>query len=413
MAADHRSPITMMDVVITGVGVRTPMGQSYREVREAFAAGLPLTRKLTGPGGRCRAGAVIAGGIRPDEFSRLDQMLMDPIVQLALAPAVAAWEHAGIAADGLASERLGVYLGTGQGTSGTQFDGFKKQAENGNVAPFTILRALNNGSANHIAIKLGLRGACETFMAGCASSATAIGEAFRAIRHGYLDAVVAGGVDAPFTEGAYRAWEAAGFLAPHDDAPVCRPFSRQRNGTLLGEGAVIYVLESADHARARGAHILARLAGYGASTDATRIGRPDASGRALAIERCLQDGHLATDQVGYISADACGDRLSDACEVHALRQVFGSRLSQVPMSATKSIHGHMVGASAAAGLLPALMALDEGLIAPTATIDEVDPEFADLSLDTECSHARLPLQAALVNSFALGGSNACMVLTRH
>lgn len=373
----------MQDVVITGVGVQTPMGQSCREVREAFTAGKPLTRRLQGPADQARAGALVRCPGTPSDPAGLEAG-RHPV----LAPALAAWADAGLATAAPGGDRIGVYLGTGPGP-------------------------LHHSAASLVAAALGLRGACETFISGCASSATALGEAFRAIRHGYLDAALVGGVDSPLAEGAYRAWEAAGLLAPPQADPVCRPFDRQRNGALLGEGAVLFVLESAAHARLRKARVHARLAGVGSFTDVTRTGDPDPGSRALALERCLKDARLGADQIGYISADAWGDRSSDACEVLALRRVFGARLSQVAISATKSIHGHMAGASAAAGLLPALLALQEGVIAPTATLDEIDPEFSDLSLSAECLQARLPLQAALVNSFAPGGANACFALTRH
>lgn len=390
----------MQDVVITGLGLLTPMGRSLREVREAFTAARPLTRLMAGAADRARAGAQLraqhGAPAQPDGWGR-------PAQPDVLAPAMAAWADAGLDARALASERLGVCLGAGAGLCGpTRGAGASALAD-----------GAGRGAAERIAATLGLRGACETFVSGSGSSAVALTEALKAIRHGYLDAAIVGGMDAPLVEGTYRAWEAAGVLAPVHGDPVCRPFDRQRNGTLLGEGTVLFVLESAAHARGRGARIHARLAGFGHVTDVNRSGPPDPGSRALAMERCLQDARLATDQIGYISADAWGDRLSDASEVDALRQVFGSRLPQVPLSATKSIHGHMAAASAAAGLLPALLALDDGLIAPTPTLDEVDPDFADLSVSATCHLARFPLQAALVNSFALDGANSCLVLTRH
>lgn len=391
-AAETGSPNTMQDVVITGLGLLTPMGRSLREVRESFTAARPLTRVMAGTADRARAGAQLrtqhgAPALQPD----------------ALAPAMAAWADAGLEAGALSPERLGVYLGAGAGLCGPATS----------AGANALAHVAGRGAAERIAASLGLHGACETFVSGSGSSAVALTEALKAIRHGYLDAAIVGGMDAPLVEGTYRAWEAAGVLAPVQGDPVCRPFDRERNGTLLGEGTVLCVLESAAHARGRGARIHARLAGFGHVTDVTRTGPPDACSRALAIQRCLQDARLATDQIGYISADAWGDRQSDASEVDALRQVFGSRLPQVPLSATKSIHGHMAAASAAAGLLPALLALGDGLIAPTPTLDEVDPDFADLSLPAACQLARFPLQAALVNSFALDGANSCLALTRH
>lgn len=412
----------MRDVVITGVGLRTPMGHSLDAVRGVFVSGRPVIAGFAGPDGKLRAGARMA-----DDFSaaytRPELALMDPLAQMALAAAEDALRDAGLTGergDGPSAElhmdrdRIGVHLGTGQGTSDTFYENFSSLARTDKIKPFSIVRGLYNGAANQVAIRHGLRGACRTTALACASSNAAMGNAMRDIRHGYVDAAVVGGVEATFCEGAWQAWEAMGVLARVDpDRPeaACRPYARDRSGIVLGEGAVLYVFEEAAHARARGAPIYARVAGFGESTDATDLVRPDAVGQALAVAACLRDAQLAASDIGYINTHGSGSRSGDAIEVHGLRQVFGARAAQIPASATKSLHGHMLGAAGAVELLAAILALTDGLIAPTANLYDPDPA-CELDFVPLLARTGVDVRAALSTSFGFGGSNACLALTR-
>jgi len=403
----------MREVVITGIGLRTPMGHTLDAVKDVFESGRPVVRLVAGPGGRQRAFAQIADDWSAG-FSRFDQLLLDPLAQLAQLASDDALADSGLVLDYADRDRIGVYLGTGQGAAMTAYENFTQLATQDTIKSFSVLRGLGNGAASQIAIRHGLRGACENIMLACSSSNSALGNAMRAIRHGYLDAALAGGAEATFNEGAIRSWEALKVMArvdPERPEASCRPFAKDRSGLVLGDGAVIYLLEAAEHAHARGARIYARLAGYGASADATHLSNPDAEGQALALRACLKDAGLSTTDIGYINAHGTATPSADPVEVRALKAVFGAQAGQIPISSTKSLHGHLLGAAGAIELLAAIVALTDGLIAPTANLEQPDPEC---DLDFVPLHARtgVEVEAALSSSFAMGGSNTCLAVTR-
>ena len=401
------------EVVITGVGLRTPMGHTLADVERTFRTATPALSVVQAPGGHAR----VVGRLSEDfsaSFSRLDRSLIDPVAQLSILAAESAVEDSGLDLSGADRDRIGVFIGTGQSTAHTVMEGATVLMARDTVKTFTLARALGNGVANQVSIRLGLRGEAQALVLACASSNVAIGNALRLIRSGELDAALAGGADATYTEHAYRGWEAMRTLAPvHATDPLssCRPFARDRSGLVLSEGAVIFMLETEAHARARGARILARLAGYGASSDATHLLQPDAGGQALALTRGLRDADLAPSDIQYLNAHGAATALGDKVEVQAIELAFGAHASRLAVSSTKSLHGHMLGAAGAVELLAPILALQQGLIAPTAHLHEPDPE---LRLDFVPLTARLgpPLQAAASSNFAFGGSNACLVLTR-
>ena len=401
------------EVVITGVGLRTPMGTTLDNVAHTFRSATPALSLVHAPDGRPR----VVGRLADDYsagFTRLERSLIDPVAQLAVRAAEAAVADAGLDLSSADKDRVGVFVGTGQGTAHTVMDGSIQLLGRDSVKTFTIARALVNGVANHVSIRLGLRGEAQAIVLACASSNAALGNALRLIRHGELDAALAGGAEATYAEHPYRGWEAMHALAPvHPDDPLssCRPFSQDRAGLVLSEGAVIYLLEAEEHARARGARILGRLAGYGASSDATHLLQPDAAGQALALTRGVQDAGLAVSDIQYLNAHGAASQLGDKVEAQAIHLAFGAHARRLPVSATKSLHGHMLGATGAVELLAALLAVQQGLIAPTAHLHAPDPE---LDLDFVPLQARQgpPLNAALSSNFAFGGSNACLVVTR-
>jgi 3-oxoacyl-[acyl-carrier-protein] synthase II len=403
----------MQDVVITGIGLRTPMGHTLDRVREVFRSGRPVVRGFEAPDGRLRAGA------RMDDdftigFTKSELALFDPVALIALVASDDLIADSGLALDALDRERVGVFLGTGQGALHAKYEAFTALALRDRMSGYAVLRGLDNGATNQISIRHDLRGACETTVQACSSSNIAMGNAMRAIRHGYLDVAIAGGVDAPFTEGNLRAWEAMRVLATFDPANAqgaCRPFSKDRAGLVLGEGAVLYTFESAAHARARGARVYARVAGYATSSDAKHISSPDARGQAACLSACMADAGLETKDVGYINCHGTATPVGDPVEVASIRQVFGSRAELTPASATKSLHGHTLGAAGALELMACIVALNDGVIAPTANLDVPDPAC---DLDFVPIHARtgVKLDATLSTSFAFGGTNACIALVR-
>lgn len=404
----------MPDVVITGVGLLTPMGNSLAEVRDVFSAGRPVIRAFHGPNERLRIGARLDRHDHSTNLTRSQQALLDPVALLAIAAAEAALADSGLKVADADADRIGVFLGTGQGTLHSNYESTTTLAQKDQIASLTLLKGLPNSAAGHISMMLGLRGECSTLSIACSSSNMAIAQAMRAIRHGYLDAAVAGGSEATFVEGGIRAWEALRVLAKIDPAAPetsCRPFSKDRTGLVLGEGAVLYMLEAEHHARARGARIYARLAGAGMSADATHITLPSAEGQAIALRNALKDTGLAPSDIGYINAHGTATMAGDAIETQSIRMAFGDQAEQIPISSTKSIHGHMLGAAGAVELLASLLALTDGLIAPTANLHVPD---ADCDLDYVPNHARhgVSMHATMSSSFAFGGSNACLVLTR-
>lgn len=402
----------MRKVVITGIGLRTPIGNTFADAQAVFRSGKPVIRSVLGPAGQVRAGAFVDGDMSAG-FSRAEQALLDPVAQLALVTTDACVADSGIDFDSLDRDRIGVFVGTGQGTLNTSFEAFGNLALHNTVKAFTVLRGLANGAGNFMAIRHKLRGPCETTALACSSSNTALGHALRAIRYGQVDAALAGGVEATFCEGAWRIWEAMRVMAKVDpEAPEasCRPFSADRTGLVLGEGAVIYMLEAEEHARARGAKIYGVLAGFGASCDGSHIAQPDASGQALALNACLRDAQLTSSEVGYVNAHGTATPTGDPIEAQALRMAFGSHADSLMVSSTKSLHGHLLGAAGAIELLAAISAVRDGLIAPTANLHTPD---SACDLDFVPLHSRqADVQAAISSNFAFGGSNACIAVTR-
>lgn len=404
----------MRSVVITGVGLRTPLGHTLADARQTFAEGRPVLRGHTGPDGQLRAYADIADDIG-QHFTPTQRLMLDRVVMLTLLAGESAIADAGLNLADADRDRVGVYLGTGQAAIHTIGDAMKALYQRDQMPAMTVLKSLPNGAAGQLSMTHGLRGECVTFSVACSSSNIALGHAMRAIRHGEVDVALAGGADAPLHESSLRCWEALRILAKVDPArpeACCRPFSADRTGLALGEGAAIFVLEAEDVARARGARILARLAGYGSSANGTHITAPSQAGQCAAMRHALRDAGLSAADIGYINAHGTGTPAGDPTETQSIREVFGGCADTIPVSSTKSLHGHLLGASGAVELLAALVALRDGIIAPTANLEQPDPAC---DLDYVPIHARhgVHVEAALSNSFAFGGSNASLIVTRH
>jgi nodulation protein E len=253
-------------------------------------------------------------------------------------------------------------------------------------------------------MEFGLTGPGFTFSTACSSAGHAIGHAFWMVRGGAADLAIAGGSEAPFSFGLLKAWEAMRVVSPD----TCRPFSRDRRGMILGEGAAMFILEPLEAARARGARIHAEIVGFGMSSDAAHITQPSAEGAMRAMRAALQDAGMAPEQVGYINAHGTGTVANDAAETAAIRAVFGAHADRLAVSSTKSMHGHALGAAAALECLAAVLALRDGVLPPTANFNEPDPAC---DLDVIPNHARAAqVECALSNSFAFGGLNAVLAL---
>ena len=404
----------MRRVAITGAGVVAPLGNDVATFFAGLCAGRLGIRRLRNDWAARLASpiAAIADFDGAAHFKAPQLRMLDRASQLALAAAAQAVAQSGALAD-LDPHRGGVFVGTGMGGAGATEDGYRTlYAEHSDrLKPFSVLMAMNNAPASWIGIEHRLHGPNLTFSTACSSSAVAIGEAARRIAQGEADAIVAGGTEAPLTFGTLKAWEALKTLAPEDGREAgasCKPFAKDRAGLVLGEGAAMVVLEDMERARKRGAAILAELSGYGLATDAAHITRPSVEGQAHAMRLALEDAAMSPGEIGYINAHGTGTQANDAVETAAIKAVFGEAARRVPVSSTKSMHGHLLGAAGALEFVAALEAMRRGVIPPTMNLAIPDPE-CDLDYVPGEARRAQAMGAVMSSSFAFGGTNAVLV----
>jgi 3-oxoacyl-[acyl-carrier-protein] synthase II len=409
--------VAVRRVFVTGMGFVTPHGDDADTIfRRVYAGESVVQRVRSGRPGVEGDVLLAAAQWHPEEITSTQRVVMDPVAQMAFASARRALAQAGLLERADLLDAAAIYMGSGLGGVQTNEEGYQRYftVDARRTKPTAVARIMPNASAAHISMGFGIRGPSHTYSVACASSAAAIGEAFRAVRDGYVDCAVAGGAEAMLTGGSFVAWEAMGVLArEHPDGPAAsvRPFDAARTGFALGEGAGILILESGDHARARGADPLAEIVGYGASSDAHNLTQPSAEGQVRSIRAALADAGVAPEAVGYVNAHATATEVGDVAEIEAIKAVFGDHAPRLPVSATKSMHGHLVGAAGAVEMGITLMALMRGLVPPTANLTDPDP-----ACDLDCVPIRgreVPgLRYALSNSFAFGGSNVSLVARR-
>jgi len=406
-------------VVVTGLGVVSPHGSDPATMFARLMSGESVVREVTfeTPTPYANVAAVVEDF---DPSAHLGTQLrsenIDRVTQLSLAAADAAMTDADIEVGDDLRHRAGVSFGTGMGSS-TAIEETHVQAltrDPTRVRPLTVLKVMNNASAGHIAARFGLGGPDLTYSCACSSSAVAIGEAYRQIRHGYADMMIAGGAEAPLTYCFFRAWDAMRVLAPIDrqrPASTCRPFDRRRTGLVLGEGAAVVVLEEREHALRRGARIHAELVGYGSSNDHAHMTKPSVEGQARAMRLALDDRGTPGEEVDYVNAHGTGTVINDPTETRALKAVFGARAPAIPVSSTKSMHGHLLGGAGALEFVIAILALSSGAVPPTANLETADPE-CDLDYVPGKGRAGVELRCVMSNSFAFGGTNAVLLARR-
>jgi 3-oxoacyl-[acyl-carrier-protein] synthase II len=313
-------------------------------------------------------------------------------------------------------ERIGVYWGTGMGGAHT-LEGAYQSVYGWNdfrLRPLSVVMAMNNAAGSNVALKWGLRGPFANFSTACSSSAMAIGEAMHAIRSGRADAILAGGAEALLTPGILAAWQALRTLAPADAADAgasCRPFDKRRGGLVLGEGGAALVLEEESRARARGARILGFITGYGNTCDAAHMSKPDRDGQARAMRQALGEAGLQPDAIGYINAHGTATIVGDVVECEAIKEVFGAAAVRIPVSSTKSMHGHLLGGAGAIEMAATLMPFRDGVIPPTAHLEQPDPVCAVRHVPSAAERGEPP-RAVMSNSFAFGGSNVVLIAER-
>jgi 3-oxoacyl-[acyl-carrier-protein] synthase II len=403
-------------VVVTGMGVISPIGQSIA----AFFESLTSTRSGVSlvPEDLCASNhPLVAARVAfdgPAHFPAHQISQLDRATQFALVAARQALDSAGDSTFAIARDRFGVYWGTGLGGATSIEESYRQlYAGSGRVRPTSVVLAMNNAAGGNVSIANGLRGPVINVSSACSSSATAIGEAYRAIKHGYADALVAGGSEALITNGNLRAWDAMQALARPDAADAsrsCKPFAADRTGIVLGEGAAALVLERADIAEGRGAHVYAEVTGYGNAADASHISKPSADGQVRAMRLALDDAGLDASEIGYLNAHGTATIVGDPIETTAIRTVFGDRATGLPVSSTKALHGHLMGAAGALEMIAAITAMEQNLVPPTAHLDCPD---AACDLDYVPNVARAAeLRAVMSNSFGFGGMNSVLIARR-
>lgn len=408
----------MERVVLTGMGAVTPLGNSVPAYWDGLKNGVNGIKTITSfdtTGYK----ATVAGEIRDfDPLTFLDKKEaahMDRNCQFALAAAKEAMEQSGLMESGIDPFRVGTFISSGIGGLQVFETEHEKLLNKGprRVSPFAIPMMIANMATAHVSMAFGLKGESYAPVSACASGTQAVGEAMRAIRHGYLDAAVAGGAESCITPVAI-----AGFSNMHalsleqDPEQACCPFDKKRSGFIMGEGAGILVLESLTHAKARGAHIIAEVIGYGSTSDAYHITSPDPTGEgpSRAIRMAMEDGGVTADDVTYINAHGTSTPINDASETEAIKIALGDAAYKVKISSTKSMTGHLLGAAGAIEAIACAKAIEEGVIPPTIHLTEQD-ESCDLDYVPNQS-VSCEVDVALSNSLGFGGHNATIALRR-
>ncbi|MCT8160560.1 beta-ketoacyl-[acyl-carrier-protein] synthase family protein [Pseudoruegeria sp. SHC-113] len=401
----------MKRVVITGQGAISALGHSASENLAAMREGrcgigeldIRDVERLS-----IRIGGQVRGYDPEAEFNRQQIALYDRFTQFTLLAAREAIAQAGLSFSGELAAQSGVVLGTAGGGVNTWDENYRTVYEDGKnrVHPFVVPKLMNNAAASHVSMEHNLKGPSFTVATACASSNHAMGQAFNMIRSGMAKVMVTGGSESMLCFGGVKAWE--GLRVMSRDA--CRPFSANRNGMVQGEGAAVFVFEEYEAAKARGAEILAEVIGFAMTSDASDIVMPSKQGAARAISGAMKDAKVNPEQVGYINAHGTGTAANDKTECAAVADVFGHHADRLMISSTKSMHGHLIGGTGAVELLACVMALKEGVIAPTIGYEEPDPECA---LDVVPNEARdAQVDVVLSNAFAFGGLNAVLALRK-
>lgn len=404
----------MKRVAITGLGVISPCGNAPEELFANLMAAKSGIRRITHPFADKLAIKIAAEAeFKLSDYFSTRMSAFDRTGLMALASAMQAWKDAGLELSDEEKTRAGVYMGTGMGGSQSIDDNCKQLyfEKKERVNPLSIVKVMSNAPASHISINYGLKGPCLTYCTACSSSSVAIGEAFRQIKFGFSDVILAGGTECLITFGSFKSWESLGVLAiedPEDASASSKPFSKDRSGFVLGEGAAVLVLEEMERAKKRGAKIYAEVAGYGTTADAHHITAPTIEGQARAMQLALEEAGLGVDAIDYINAHGTATATNDIVETQAIKKIFGDRAYKIPVSSTKSMHGHLIGGAGALEFLISVLAINNNALPPTANLKTPDPE-CDLDYVPNAGRTGLNIRAVMSNSFGFGGTNAVVV----
>lgn len=416
----------MTRVAITGLGMICPLGA---DAHSSFVAAVD-GRSAIGPAPEHLCAGLpnllaAPSSVGPETLLERQYLGLDRATQFSLVAAQEAINDAGICEAPFDADRIGVFVGIGFGGAHTldamyarYFSAMHGDAQSRKSAtvvhPLSVPRMMANASMAAVSMRYGLRGMGNTYSVACASSAVAAGEAYRAIKHGYLDAAVVVGTEALLTAGSLLAWNALRVMARPDPARAsasCKPFSANRTGFVLGEGGASLVLESQAHAQRRGAKPHAELAGYGCSSDARHLTAPSVEGQAIAMRQAISEAGLPASEIQYLNAHGTATDAGDVIESTSIREVFGSSADRLAVSSTKAVHGHLIGAAGTLELALSIMAMETGSIPPTAHLDQADPRCDLDYVPLQARHGR-HVDAVMSNSFAFGGSNASLVARR-
>ena len=405
-------------VVITGLSVVSPLGNTIADLTHNIFSGVSGIKLLDAEFVDkldCKIAAQ-AHFDPADHFSKHTYGMLDRTSQMALHTSIEAIKDASLEITDQLKPRMGVYLGTGMGGANSVEEAYiRLYRDNASrLKPFTVLMGMNNAAAAAIGLEHQLTGPNLTFSTACSSSSVAIGEASRQIRHGYADVMLAGGSESLLTFGTIKAWEALRTLAEQDVNDLtssCKPFSADRTGMVLGEGAAMMVLESYEHAIARGATIYAEILGYGSASDSAHITKPSVDGQAITIQTAILDADIPSEAIQYINAHGTGTMLNDVTESNAIKKTFGDHAYNLSISSTKSMHGHLMGATGALEAIITTLAVYNNKLPPTINLSNPDPE-CDLDYVPNVAKTLPRLNYAMSNSFAFGGTGASLIFKK-
>ncbi len=391
-------------IVVTGIGGLCGLGNDASSIWQAMRAGQSAIGPLSNPllaDIKIKTGSEIKA--LPDHgLDRRRTISMDRFSLLAVIAANEALAHSGLSVDERNTHRVGTTVGVGVMGSDTIDENYRRLLieQKPRAEIFAVPKIMPGAAAGQVSMNLGLRGPTYGVTSACSSSNHAFATAMDQLLLGRADVMIAGGTEAPLAWGVLKGWEALRIVSPD----TCRPFSADRQGVVMGEGAAMAVLETYEHAKARGATILAELAGVGMSADASDIVAPTVEGPAAAMRACLADAGLNPDDVDYLNAHGTGTKANDMIETNAIKQVFGDAAYKLSVSSTKSMHAHCLGASGAIEMIACVMAIREGVVPPTANYREPDPD-CDLDVTPNVAKDR-KVRVAISNGFAFGGTNA-------
>jgi 3-oxoacyl-[acyl-carrier-protein] synthase II len=407
-------------IVATGMGVISPVGIGIEPFWSALTAGVSGIKRITNfdPSGFATQIAAEVKGFNPHDYlDKKEARRMDRFTQFAVAASKMAIEDAGLDLGQLDKNRVGVVLGCGIGGLSTMEEQTRVLVEKGpgRISPFLVPMMIANMGAGQVAIAFGLRGPNITTVTACASSTNAIGDAIKLLQRGQADVVISGGTEAPITPLGVGGFASMKAMSTRNDAPeeASRPFDADRDGFIIGEGSAILVLETEEHALKRGARIYGEVAGYGTTCDAFHITAPDpeGAGAAASMRMALEDAGIAPEQVDYINAHGTSTPLNDKLETIAIKTIFGESAGKIPVSSTKSMTGHMLGAAGGIEALVCFLAINRGIIPPTINYHTPDP---DCDLDYVPNKAReARVNIAMSNSFGFGGHNATLIFSSY